>query len=110
MQLPSARCAALVLAGPLRPGRLYRHEFGELAMKDFGLLASVVEHKKVFFREAAARYDLAKPGSLRVCPPESHVAQIRSDYRDMREMFFAEPPPFDTVMSDLRELEDRVNR
>jgi len=25
-------------------------------------------------------------------------------------MFFAEPPPFDTVMSDLRELEDRVNR
>ncbi len=26
----------------------------------------------------------------------------------MREMFFAEPPPFDTVMSDLRELEDRV--
>ena len=68
------------------------------------------EHKKVFFREAAARYDLAKPGSLRVCPPESHVAQIRSDYRDMREMFFAEPPPFDTVMSDLRELEDRVNR
>jgi hypothetical protein len=90
--------------------RLYRHEFGELAMKDFGLPASVVEHKKVFFREAAARYDLAKPGSLRVCPPESHVAQIRSDYRDMREMFFSEPPPFDTVMADLRELEDRVNR
>jgi hypothetical protein len=89
---------------------LYRHEYGQLAMKDFGLLASVVEHKKVFFREAAARYDLAKPGSLRVCPPDVHVAQIRSDYRDMREMFFAEAPPFDTVMADLRELEDRVNR
>jgi hypothetical protein len=88
---------------------LYRHEYGQLAIKDVSLLASVVEHKKVFFREAAARYDLAKPGSLRVCPPESHVAQIRSDYRDMREMFFAEPPPFETVMSDLRELEGRVN-
>jgi len=90
--------------------RLYRHEYGQLAIKDFGLLASVVEHKKIFFREAAARYDLAKPGSLRVCPPDVHVAQIRSDYRDMREMFFAEAPPFDTVMADLRELEDRVNR
>jgi hypothetical protein len=89
---------------------LYRHEYGQLAMKDFGLLGSVVEHKKIFFREAAARYDLAKPGSLRVCPPDVHVAQIRSDYRDMREMFFAEPPPFDTLMGDLRELEDRVNR
>ena len=86
--LPFWQDAATALAAPLRPSCLYRHEFGELAMKDFGLLASVVEHKKVFFREAAARYDLAKPGSLRVCPPESHVAQIRSDYRDMREMFF----------------------
>jgi hypothetical protein len=59
--------------------RLYRHESGQLAIKDIGLLASVVEHKRVFFREAAARYDLAQPGSLRVCPPDSHVAQIRSD-------------------------------
>jgi hypothetical protein len=28
----------------------------------------------------------------------------------MREMFFVEAPPFDTVMADLRELEERVNR
>jgi hypothetical protein len=90
--------------------RLYRHEYGQLAIKDVGLLASVVEHKKVFFREAAARYDLARPGSLRVYPPDSHLAQIRRDYRDMREMFFGEAPPFDTVMADLRELEDLVNR
>jgi len=89
--------------------RLYRHKSGQLAIKDIGLLASVVEHKKVFFREAAARYDLAQPGSLRVCPPDSHVARIRSDYRDMREMFFGEAPPFDRVMADLRELEDSVN-
>src|SRR5580693_3562415 len=51
--------------------------------------------------EAGARYDLARPGSLRVCPPDSHVAQIRSDYRDMREMFFGETPPFDQVIADL---------
>lgn len=30
-------------------------------------------------------------------------------YRDMREMFFGEAPPFDRVMADLRELEDSVN-
>ena len=62
-----------------------------------------------FFREAGARYDLARPGSLRVCPPDSHVAQIRSDYRDMREMFFGETPPFDQIIADLKELEDQVN-
>jgi hypothetical protein len=89
--------------------RLYRHEYGQNAITDFGLLASVVEHKKVFFREAAARYDLAKPGSLRVYPPDDKLARIRSDYRDMREMFFAEPSPFESLMADLKELEDRVN-
>jgi len=89
--------------------RLYRHEYGQAALKDGELLASVVEHKKVFFREAAARYDLARPGSLRVCPPDSLVPQIRSDYRQMREMFFGEAPPFDQVIADLKELEDRVN-
>jgi hypothetical protein len=88
---------------------LYRHQFGQNAIADFGLLASVVEHKKVFFREAAARYDLAKPGTLRVCPSDDNIARIRSDYRDMREMFFAEPPPFESLMADLRELEERVN-
>ena len=90
--------------------RLYRHEYGQNAIADFGLLASVVEHKKVFFREAAARYDLAKPGSLRICPPDDKIARIRADYREMREMLFAEPPTFDSLMADLRELEDRVNR
>ena len=79
-------------------------------MKEFGMLASVVEHKEISFGKLRRGTIWPKPGSLRVCPPDSHVAQIRSDYRDMREMFFAEPPPFDTVMSDLRELEDRVNR
>jgi len=83
---------------------------GRTRSPDFGLLASVVEHQKIFFREAAARYDLAKPGSLRVCPPDDKLVRTRSDYRDMREMFFVEPPPFNRLMADLRELEDRVNR
>jgi hypothetical protein len=89
--------------------RLYRHESGQAAIKDIGLLESVADHKKVFFREAAARYDLARPGSLRICPPNSQVAGIRSDYRDMREMFFGQAPTFDKVMEDLKQLEDRVN-
>jgi hypothetical protein len=41
--------------------------------------------------------------------PEGDVARIRSDYRDMREMFFGEAPPFDRVIADLKELEEQVN-
>jgi hypothetical protein len=89
--------------------RLYRHEHGQNALRDFGLLASVVEHKKIFFREAGARYDLATRESLRICPPEDRVSRIRSDYREMREMFFVDPPPFENLMADLKELEERIN-
>jgi hypothetical protein len=90
--------------------RLYRCGFGQLAMKDMDLLAKVVEHKMVFFREAAARYDLAKRGSLRISPPDSKIQQVRSDYRDMQEMFFREAPSFDELIADLKEIEDRINQ
>ncbi len=43
-----------------QPNRL---GFGNSSLNDAWSLA-VVEHKKVFFREAGARYDLARPGSL----------------------------------------------
>jgi hypothetical protein len=50
-----------------------------------------------------------QPSSLLVCPSDDNIARIRSDYRDMREMFFAEPPPFESLMAELRELEERVS-
>ena len=53
--------------------------------------------------------NLAKPGTLRVSPSDDHIARIRTDYRDMGEMFFGEAPPFDRVIADLKELEARVN-
>jgi hypothetical protein len=36
----------------------------------------------------------------------SSMFTIPTDHRDMREMFFTEAPPFDSVMADLKELED----
>ena len=60
---------------PYDLSRLYRHDYWQLAIMDVGLLASVVEHKKVFFREAgrgtiwpgleAFGYALQTPMSLR---------------------------------------------
>jgi hypothetical protein len=47
------------------------------------------------------------PGTVRMLGA-CRVFTRRNGYA--RFMFFAEPPPFDNVMADLRELEDRVNR
>jgi hypothetical protein len=89
--------------------RLYRHDIGRQAMPDPALLEAVVKHKSVFFREAAARYDLAVPGSLKIVPGDELERAVRRDYREMREMFFGQPPGFDDVLSDIREIEQRVN-
>ncbi len=89
--------------------RLYRHDIGRQAMADPALLEAVVKHKSVFFREAAARYDLAVPGSLKIVPADELERAVRRDYREMQEMFFGEAPGFDDVLSDIREIEQRVN-
>lgn len=89
--------------------RLYRHDIGRQALADPALLEAVVKHKSVFFREAAARYDLAVPGSLKIVPGDELERAVRRDYREMQEMFFGEAPGFDDVLSDIREIEQRVN-
>jgi hypothetical protein len=49
-----------------------------------------VRHKDTFYPSAWARYDLARPESVRVVPAENRVAALGRDYRDMAMMIFGE--------------------
>lgn len=90
--------------------RLYQHELGRAAVKDIELLLSVARHKEVFFPAAWARYADARPGTLRLVPPDARLPELEQDYRKMREMIFGEPPAFEHLIEMLREIEHRVNR
>ena len=79
------------------------------AIKNIDLLLKVAEHKALFFRDNKARYDLAKPGSLRLMPQDEHIAQLKADYEQMQEMFFEDPPTFDHIVKDLQGIEKRIN-
>ena len=87
-----------------------KHERGVTALKDLALLEQVVAHKQRFFREAAARYDLPKKGTLRLAPSPQLQDALRKDYEKMREMYFGKEPDFDSVMNDIRQLEEALNR
>jgi len=80
------------------------------ALADMELLGQVVRHKETLYPSAWARYDLARPGSFRVMPPETRVAALARDYRNMGVMIFGEPPGFDTIMGTLRTLEEEINK
>lgn len=90
--------------------RLYQHKLGMAAIKDIGLLSKVARHKEVFFPAAWARYEDAKPGTLRIVPPDARLTELEQDYRKMREMIFGEPPSFEILLEVLREIENEINR
>lgn len=49
------------------------------ALADLQLLAQVVAHKQIFYPAAWARYELARPGSLRLLPTEERRATLEQD-------------------------------
>jgi hypothetical protein len=89
--------------------RLYQHQLGKAASKDIDLLLKVARHKEVFFPAAWARYADAKPGTLRIVPPDARLPELEQDYRKMQEMIFGEPPAFERLLEVLREIERQVN-
>jgi Nucleotidyl transferase AbiEii toxin, Type IV TA system len=89
--------------------RIYEHELGRAAVEDTELLLRVARHKEVFFPAAWARYAEAKPGTLRLVPPDVRLPELDQDYRNMREMIFGEPPTFEHLLNVLRAIERKVN-
>ena len=90
---------AMLAKGPIRAE----------ALGDLPLLAHVVKHKETFYPSGWARYDLARPGSLRLVPAEDRFAALERDYRSMGVMIFDEPPAFGTIMGILGTLEKEIN-
>jgi hypothetical protein len=82
---------------------------GQRAMQNLTLLTRVAHFKQTFFRAGWVDYTTAKPGSLHLVPPDERLADLRSDYLQMREMFIETPPDFVTLLQQLRELEASLN-
>ena len=106
-------------AGNPFPERMSRHYYDTAmlarsahkarALADLELLTRVVEHKKRFYPQAWARYDLAKPGTMRLVPVEPYQPKLEADYRAMREMIFGEYPSFAEIVEILAQLEVEIN-
>ncbi len=102
------------------PERFSRHycDFYELIRKGVSksaaakpeLLARVAEHKSLFFRLSWAKYGDATKGTLRLVPPTERLKALRDDYGKMQQMFFAQPPDFDSIIELLKRWESEFNQ
>ncbi len=88
---------------------MVRAGVGDQAADREDLLEAVVRHKIAFYRQAWARYEDAKRGTLRLLPAERNMADLKADLASMREMFFDEPPSFESVIDTLTRFESTFN-
>ena len=88
---------------------LARHDIAERALAREDLRQRVVDWKSRFFAASWARYDLARPGTFRLAPPEFRLTELKKDYQAMRDMFLVTPPPFEDVNETVSNLERQIN-
>lgn len=89
---------------------LIRSGVADRAAADKGLFQRCADHRQVFFRQNWVDYGTLKPGSLRLLPADTHLADWRRDYEQMRgPMFFGETPGFDDILKEVGEFEKRFN-
>ena len=79
------------------------------ACQDLDLLRRVVEFKMKFYPRKWAQYELAKPGTMKLCPPSYRYAALEEDYTVMQGMMFGEYPSFSELMAFIQELEAEIN-
>jgi hypothetical protein len=88
---------------------LLKQPAGAAALGRLDLLKRVALFKSRFFGSSWANYDRARPGSIRLVPPDHRHAELRKDYVKMESMFLTQPPPFAEVLETLRDAESRIN-
>lgn len=88
---------------------LSRAGVAEAALRDLPLLQSVAEFKERFYPSRVARYDLARPGAIRLLPDEAQLTELARDYRRMETMFYGSSPEWQVLVDELRALERTLN-
>lgn len=80
------------------------------ALADTDLLNRVVAFKDKFYHCSWAQYNLAKPGTIQLMPPEYNIPKLYEDYEYMQNMIFGEKIEFDVILDGISKLEDEINK
>ena len=80
------------------------------ALGALAMLASVVAFKQKFYPRGWAKYELAKPGTLKLVPPMRILKAMSDDYEAMQDMIFGRCPSFDEIIAGIADLEVEINQ
>ncbi len=89
--------------------KMIKASISDLALKDMPLLSDVIINKKRYFRASWAKYEEAKPGTLKIIPNETLMKSLEQDYEKMEQMIFGEIPGFLEIINSIKEFEEKFN-
>lgn len=81
----------------------------DTAISDIAMLDHVTSFKSRFYPAQAARYELAKPGTLKLLPPVECMTSLHRDYNHMQNMIFGKKPTLSEILVSLMDLETKIN-
>jgi len=79
------------------------------SLSDLNLLQEVIEFKNKFYIDKWSDYASAKPGSLKLLPPDFRISELKKDYQAMKHMIFDKYLTFEEILEILQVLEDEIN-
>lgn len=74
------------------------------------LFNTVIEHNKKFYDQKDAHYLGALEGKLKLTPNDELLSKLKNDYVETKNMIFGNEPEFDTLISELKILENKINQ
>lgn len=89
--------------------RMARSPVRKSALGKLNILADVADFVQRFYPSAWARFELAKPGTMKLVPSSEVEAAHRRDYNEMQEMIYGEKPTFDEILGEIETLEREIN-
>lgn len=87
------------------------HALGGGAVANIELMQDVVSLKQVFFNSTVANYDKCLSGGFCLVPDIESLQHLTRDYNEMQtaNMLYGEKIAFESIMHDLKILEDKIN-
>jgi hypothetical protein len=87
-----------------------KSKYKQLALEKIELLEQVAMFKYKFYPRIWAKYEEARPGTLKLMPPSYNLKDLNSDYLNMKNMIYGVYPSFNEILTFIQQLENEINQ
>jgi predicted nucleotidyltransferase component of viral defense system len=91
--------------------KLYHSKYGQMAINNLELLADVVKHKSIFYKDNRADYKNATPLNIKIAPTVELNTSFKADYEEMaKSMIAGEAPSYEELIKVLENIQKKLRK